>query len=289
MHLNSLTSQSSSSFGVKTSTDISHQSSPNGSIAINSTKTFIEAETAKRNIETAKDNDSPQRTLKKEKQERRKSSSVNEAPNNEGEENVSGKHADVARVKSDDVMSSTASLKNSFNQSDISLKRQKLVRQKSFEIDSDETDVESIVENSRIEKVEKNSTTTSTKTKTKVENGTQTIEKSFPVKVSTKLEKVQSSSNKSSKSAKVHGTKKRPDLTIKIYDSSFDAGGAEADPVAEAFRSPSLHISGISINRSPPCVPILSANLSPKYQIHLPTGGGGHSTVLTVAPVNRNR
>ena len=275
----SLTSQSSSSFCGKSSRDASRQSSspyppPNN---INLTKT----ETAKRNIESAKDEiDSPQKTSKKE--ERKSSSSLNETSNNEeeGDEDISRHRSEKNESSNSDVKSKKKEtddvIKNSsFNQSDISVKRQKFVRQKSFEIDSDETDIESIVEQSRIEKVEKNSK------KTKVENGTQTIEKSFLAK----LEKP----SKPSKSAKVHGTKKRPDLTIKIYDSSFDAGAADPDPVAEAFRSPSLHISGISINRSPPCVPNPSANLSPKYQIHMPPNGGGHSAVLTVAPVNRNR
>ena len=117
----------------------------------------------------------------------------------------------------------------------------------------------------------------------KVENSTQTLESS--VALSEKVAKI---------STKTQGTKKRPDLTIKIYDSSFDMVGTEDPNIAEAFCSPNLHISGISISRSPPGITPKSANLSPKYQIQMPAASGNgnsaSSGVLTVASaMNRNR
>jgi hypothetical protein len=136
------------------------------------------------------------------------------------------------------VDDSVATLSNNDPKSltDISLKRQKLVRQKSFEIDSsdDAEDLNSIVEKSA--KIVENST------------------KAEKVEKATKPEKT----SKPSKTSKTPtGTKKRPDLTIKICDSSFDAGAGEPDPASDAFRSPSLHISGISISRSPPGVNVI--------------------------------
>jgi hypothetical protein len=144
---------------------------------------------------------------------------------------------------------------------DISLKRQKLVRQKSFEIDSsDDTDLDGLIEKAKPDRC-----------------------RTLPS--AAKLDKARAGRAAAKAAA---GVKKRPDLTIKIYDSSFDAGNPDVDPAAEPFRSPNLHISGISINRSPPGVPVSSASLSPKYQIHLPPGPT--PAVLTVASVvNRNR
>ena len=201
--------------------------------------------------------------------------------------------------------------------SDITLKRQKFVRQKSFDLDSDDTDMESIFDplkvakkekmpkserksNRKIEIVTKSAKKGESSSKKgehlakksdnstkKVENSTQTLESSVALTkpLSEKVAKI---------STKTQGTKKRPDLTIKIYDSSFDMVGTEDPNIAEAFCSPNLHISGISISRSPPGITPKSANLSPKYQIQMPAASGNgnsaSSGVLTVASVmNRNR
>ena len=198
---------------------------------------------------------------------------------------------------------SSVVVNNVFSCSDISVKRQKFVRQKSFDLESEEETemLETLRENSvKEEKKRENLDTSSSKrvvkpsrkveifTK-KVESSTQTFENGL--NKTTTHSKVK---NTAKSSTKVSGSKKRPDLTIKIYDSSFDMGNPDTDPISEAFRSPSLHISGISINRSPtgPLPPPQSASLSPKYQVLLPPGANSSTTpgVLTVnAAVNRNR
>jgi len=203
----------------------------------------------------------------------------------------------------DNKTDNSSIVNNVFSLSDISVKRQKFVRQKSFDLESDEETemMETLKENSSKDEKKRETSETSAKkigkpmrkveifTK-KVEISTQTIENGL-IKTTLGHSKVKNSSKSSTKAS---GSKKRPDLTIKIYDSSFDTGNPDTDPISEAFRSPSLHISGISINRSPtgPLPPPQSASLSPKYQILLPAGGNSSTTpgVLTVsAAVNRNR
>ena len=169
-------------------------------------------------------------------------------------------------------------------------RRSKFMRQKSFEIDSDSTDIDA-------------SLTPSTEPPHKSDiSGT--------IPESGKLlsnEKTGGSAGSSTSSWNAAGSKKRPDLTIKIYNSSFDAGGGcDSDPIVEAFRSPTLHISGIAISRSPPGQQQQqqqqqqqkqqqpqSATLSPKYMTHFPPGGPATAPapgVLSVsAAANRTR
>lgn len=188
-----------------------------------------------------------------------------------------------ARVD-DSSLATSLSINDAKSLTDISIKRQKLVRQQSFEIDSsdDADDLDSVVEiTSKREKLEKAKILKAATEKAKPEKIPKPEKTLKPEKTP-----------KPAKTPKVsNGPKKRPDLTIKICDSSFDAGSCEPDLASEAFRSPSLHISGISISRSPPGVPVHSASLSPKYQIHLPPATGrSNSAALTVASaVNRNR
>ena len=188
-----------------------------------------------------------------------------------------------ARVD-DSSLATSLSINDAKSLTDISIKRQKLVRQQSFEIDSsdDADDLDSVVEiTSKREKLEKAKILKAATEKAKPEKISKPDKTPKPEKTP-----------KPAKTPKVsNGPKKRPDLTIKICDSSFDAGSCEPDLASEAFRSPSLHISGISISRSPPGVPVHSASLSPKYQIHLPPATGrSNSAALTVASaVNRNR
>ena len=96
-----------------------------------------------------------------------------------------------------------------------------------------------------------------------------------------------------------------PTVSSKKYFSSFDAGG-ESDPIVEAFRSPTMHISGIAISRSPPGSQqqqqqqqqpsqqqqpqSSSATLSPKYQTTVAPVTAPALGVLTVSSAaNRTR
>lgn len=71
--------------------------------------------------------------------------------------------------------------------------------------------------------------------------------------------------------------------------SSIDNGISDVDPFAEDFKSPSLRISGISINRSPPGAPPPSATASPKYQIYLGAPSPTLGNLTIPSPGNRNR
>ena len=120
--------------------------------------------------------------------------------------------------------------------------RPRFVRQKSFEIDSDSTDMEhSFIEHI----VKKTSELAKASAKSNEDNEDQKLEDP-PVVPSTATVASNSKTGESSK------TKKRPCLTIKIDNSSFIEDSNLADSELKILsKSPTLHISGISICRSP--------------------------------------
>ena len=145
-------------------------------------------------------------------------------------------------------------------------RRAKFIRQKSFEVDSDSTDIDTSLTPSTEPPPQKPDN---------VDPGNRKPEQHF---------NTAGSGGSSTPSWTAAGSnRRRPDLTIKIYNSSFDTVGCDSDPIPDAFRSPTLHISGIAISRSPPGQQQQQQqqqqpqqqqqSLSPKYATQLPAAG----------------